>query len=629
MSKDAFRATFETLALDASHPETKTIRLEPLAQSTTVVFDQLPAISVGTQTSPEIALGETIGEGGMGVVRQGTQMSLQREVAVKTLHPDRRNPAAQAGLLHEALVTGSLEHPGVVPIYALGRDDSDAPVIVMKRIEGVPWDVCLQDPQRAPASALDADDLLGSNLDVFVRVCQAVHFAHARGILHRDIKPENVMLGAFGEVYLVDWGVAVTMDPTRSGALQHIDDVRGVSGTPAYMAPEMTTGRGTDLSERTDVYLLGATLAHVLRSAPPHTGNSLFEIMFRAHESEPLDFDGYGVDDELVAIVHQAMAKDPRDRYDSAESLRRAVLEFERHRNSAALATSAADRMGALQSAIDDEDSSHTQILGIAGECRFGFEQAIREWPENSLATTGRQNLLRLLLQWEVKNEDLRAAQSSLAAIENPTDDERQAVANLRATLRAREQDIERLREHHRESDVTAAASFRARAGMAATAFFTLIPLLSDLNIRFGTARATPAGYITHGYMVVFFLGIVIWVWRRQLLHNRANRRIILFVAVYTMWTPAFRYVAMLQQLAVEAALAIEVLSYGIVYAGVALLSNGYPLFGFAIYIAAGILSAQFPEYIYRIMAAANLIAVGTQSWAWATQSPDEVGSSD
>ena len=148
----------------------------------------------------------------------------------------------------------------MVPVYDLGLDESGAPFIVMKHNEGDHWLKLLGDDEALKKHA-PGRERLDAHLAILVQVCNAVHFAHSRGVIHRDLKPENVMVGSFGEVYLVDWGVATKPGP-----------VTQIAGTPAYMAPEMLGGDGAEISPRTDVYLLGAVLYEILAGRAPHTG---------------------------------------------------------------------------------------------------------------------------------------------------------------------------------------------------------------------------------------------------------------------------------------------------------------------------------------------------------------------
>lgn len=144
-----------------------------------------------------LELEQTIGEGGMGVVYAASEEALGRTVAVKTLKPDWRKPRGVRKLLQEAWVTGRVEHPNVVPVYRIELDDEGAPMVVLKRIEGDDWASLMHDP-RAIAEHYDSTDPLEWNLRVLIAVCNAVRFAHDRGVIHRDIKPENVMIGRYG-----------------------------------------------------------------------------------------------------------------------------------------------------------------------------------------------------------------------------------------------------------------------------------------------------------------------------------------------------------------------------------------------------------------------------------------------
>src|SRR5262249_12200472 len=155
------------------------------------------------------------------------------------------------GLLVEAVITGSLEHPSVVPVYALGCDDAGHPILVMKRIEGVSWKTLAADQHHPAWARIDAagDDRLVAHLEILMQVAGAVHFAHSRGFVHRDIKLANVMIGEFGEVYVVDWGLAVKM-----GAAPLSDEEAPLVGTPVYLAPEMLSGDPAAVDARTDVY---------------------------------------------------------------------------------------------------------------------------------------------------------------------------------------------------------------------------------------------------------------------------------------------------------------------------------------------------------------------------------------
>jgi serine/threonine protein kinase len=196
--------------LDAmAHPPTATITPREPAESVAERLHTLRSLCQGP-AGAGVRLRGRLGEGGMGEVLLAEQVSMERDVAVKRLKPEARNDYSTLKLLQEAWVTGYLEHPNVIPVYDITVDAQGSPLILLKRIHGVAWGELMDDPETV-RRRWGAADLLEWNLRVLMQVCDAVQFAHGRGIVHRDLKPENVMVGEHGEVYVVDWGIAVTL----------------------------------------------------------------------------------------------------------------------------------------------------------------------------------------------------------------------------------------------------------------------------------------------------------------------------------------------------------------------------------------------------------------------------------
>ncbi|MBK6575481.1 MAG: serine/threonine protein kinase [Sandaracinaceae bacterium] len=342
-------------------------------------------------TGATLRVREPLAEGGMGLISLGEQGALRREVAVKTLKPELRDPDLIDRLLTEARITGVVEHPNIVPIYALQADDEGVPLMVMKRIHGVSWRAMLRNDEH-PGFPADAQDRLVWHLRVLMDVCDAVHYAHSRGILHLDLKPDNVMIGGFRDVYLVDWGVAVSTREQHRGWLPMADEVSEVVGTPSYMAPEMVDRQSAVLDERTDVYLLGSVLHEILTGRPPHQAENVHEILYAAYESRPPRFDS-DVPAELAAIATRAMDPRAERRFESAEAFRSAVVAFLEHRSSAALAEDAMLILGRLrvtvarerlrQEAFDNvraqvDAALQREVMREFVECRFGFSRALK-----------------------------------------------------------------------------------------------------------------------------------------------------------------------------------------------------------------------------------------------------------
>ncbi|RIK78229.1 MAG: serine/threonine protein kinase [Planctomycetota bacterium] len=311
--------------------------------------------------APDYELLDVIGEGGMGVVYAARQSSIARTVALKMLKgPDGKSPAQRDKFISEAVVTGELDHPNIVPIYDLGADSDGALFYSMKRVKGTPWHKAL------------ATKSLDENLNILLRVADAVAFAHANGVIHRDLKPENVMLGDFGEVLVMDWGLArVSADFPNAASVSQSE---AMGGTPAYMAPEMATGPIEKITPASDVYLLGAMLYEIVAGKPPHAGKTVMACLFAAAKNliEPTAATG-----ELLDVALKAMATNPADRYPSVAAFQRAVRQYQSHSQSIAL-TEHAERNAQLAQSREDYD--------LYARALYGLEEALALWPDNRRA---------------------------------------------------------------------------------------------------------------------------------------------------------------------------------------------------------------------------------------------------
>ncbi len=286
-----------------------------------------------------------IGRGGMGAVYRAFDRDLRRHVALKTIRSDLSlAEQAAAGrlliarFLNEARVTGLLEHPGVVPVHDLGLLDG-RPFFTMKLVGG-------RSLARRIGSSTTARGIdLATALTIVERVCEAMAFAHSLGVVHRDLKPANIMVGDFGEVYVMDWGLAKVVAPARRpGAQPHAPvDSRAVVGESApeappdeeqislhgdrigtleYMSPEQAHGNLEAIDPRTDVFGLGAILFHVLTGDAPYRCEDRSTALRAAQQAEPLRHAPAAfVPRELEAICRKAMALDPAQRYPSARAL--------------------------------------------------------------------------------------------------------------------------------------------------------------------------------------------------------------------------------------------------------------------------------------------------------------------
>ncbi|MEW5742372.1 MAG: serine/threonine-protein kinase [Myxococcota bacterium] len=420
----------------------------------------------------ELEVKGVLGVGGMGRVLLATQHSLSRDVAVKVVRREG-SPEAARLLVEEARLTGAVEHPGVVPLYALGSDGRGLPVLVMKRVEGVTWRQLLDAPDHPAWERLTAAGTarLDVHLGILQQVCNAIAFAHRRGVLHRDLKPSNVLVGEFGEVYVADWGVAVRKSEVRPQCLV---------GTPAYMAPEMVHGDAARLSERTDVFLLGACLFEVLSGRPPWLGKTVQEAVEKAAQGvlPPVP---QGVSAELAKVAWRALAANPEERFSSALELRDALARAQRHRASEAITAATQERLTALAGAVAKGADAAT-VYPLLSECRFGFTQALREWADNTEAKEGRRRALELGARFEVAQGHAAAAKALLHELDTVTEALQADVARLEAQEAAAHARSRRLGEMARELDPAVAKGPRnvvVGGLILALAVFTLARVLS------------------------------------------------------------------------------------------------------------------------------------------------------
>ncbi len=270
-------------------------------------------------------LGE-IGRGGMGIVLEALDSDLDRRVAVKILlEQNGTRPELVRRFLEEAQINGRLQHPGIVPVYQLGRLDDQRPFFAMKLVQGRTLAELLAD-RTDPTAGQERF------LAIFEQVCQTLAYAHSRRVIHRDLKPSNIMVGAFGEVQIMDWGLAkvLTADDGRAGSdgdtsaagPDQVDSALSlagtVMGTPAYMAPEQACGAVDRIDERTDVFGLGGILCTILTGKPPYDKPTPWEQTRQAERGDLsealLRLDASGADAELVALARACLSAEPDQR---------------------------------------------------------------------------------------------------------------------------------------------------------------------------------------------------------------------------------------------------------------------------------------------------------------------------
>ena len=253
------------------------------------------------------AIIQIVGRGGMGLVLRAEDPELGRTLAIKIMRDEYLgDPAMVERFLEEARISSQLQHPGVVPVHDIGLSEGGNPYFAMKLIEGKTLEEIFKGPNRGEGE-------LTSLLDVFETVCQAVAYAHKEGIVHRDLKPANIMVGAFGEVQVMDWGLAVSI--AEAGQKEVL---RRLVGTPAYMAPEQARVGSAAPDARLDVFALGAILCELLTGSPPYVGETRSEVLLaasRGWQDEAMErLDASGVDAELIALAKTCLSPQAESR---------------------------------------------------------------------------------------------------------------------------------------------------------------------------------------------------------------------------------------------------------------------------------------------------------------------------
>lgn len=393
---------------------------------------------------PHYEVIDKISEGGMGIVYRVTENTLKREVALKIcragLQPDSRKPQEAGEFANEAYMTAHLDHPGVVPIYALAKDADGRPFFAMKKVSGTSWKDLLHpegvsDPEHRTAIVARARQMTWKDhLDILLKVSDAVAFAHSKAILHRDLKAENIMLGDYGEVYVMDWGLAMYFD-ARNEYKRFPGLKPQLAGTPSYIAPEMVRGEMTRLCPATDVYLLGGMLYEIMTGRPPHDGTTVMDVLKNAARGEvPVpeeDRESPLLTPALIVIAMKALSPAIEDRYPSVADFQQDLRKYLANAESMAVCRRATEQLNMLrQELLETGAGSGTSLktldkdaaavsYGKLSECIGGFRQAIELWSGNHEARRGLLDALTLQIRLAVRQDDLTLARAQVHLLES------------------------------------------------------------------------------------------------------------------------------------------------------------------------------------------------------------------
>jgi len=369
---DKLRSSLESRSARRPEPISQFL-LEKLSQSGVASPEMLEALREPAE-GPYV-LGRKLAEGGMGAILTATDQNLRRTVALKViLSGADADPDMIQRLITEARITGQLQHPNIVPLYDLGVTEDGVVYYTMRLVQGTTLNDVLEDIRAGDDESLEQFPL-PTLLTAFQKVCDAVAFAHSRGVVHRDLKPDNIMLGDFGEVMVMDWGLAKLLTPEEEVSDTEfltredenlIDDNSyqtlsgAIKGTPRYMAPEQALGRADEIDEQTDVYALGAILYAILTLHAPVGGTTVDEILKNVATgaiATPTDFNTHAtatvtarereevekpisppilehcpdrkVPASLSAVTMKALARRKKNRYRSVSDLQRDLEAYQ------------------------------------------------------------------------------------------------------------------------------------------------------------------------------------------------------------------------------------------------------------------------------------------------------------
>lgn len=270
---------------------------------------------------------EEFAEGGLGKIKRAKDRVLERQVAIKSLKDDfLKEEAVVETFAEEAKLTAQLDHPAIIPFYGINTDSHNGLHLVMKFINGITLrnyiDQIVLNYKIDGIGKYDERAGLSSRLERFLRICEAISYAHSKKVVHRDLKPENIMLGDFGEVYVMDWGIALVLKDETGKKVK-------AAGTPAYIAPEVLNGEPYTL--QSDVFSLGMILFELVTLKPGVRGENVSDILAYVKNGvleKPEHRYSYHIPKDLKAVIQKAIAPDPRNRYGSVEELAEDVRAF-------------------------------------------------------------------------------------------------------------------------------------------------------------------------------------------------------------------------------------------------------------------------------------------------------------
>lgn len=389
-----------------------------------------------------------LGEGGMGIVFEGQQRYPNRPVAIKRLK--KRNALLEEFLRREAMITGRLAHPNIIPVHILKPRGPLGPEVVMPLLKG-----------KTLLDLLEFGNIpLREALSILDQVCNGLRYAHEHNIIHRDIKPENIIVGSYGEVYLVDWGIALDKNDCEHVKAQMV-------GTPAYMPPEMLTGRPDDVTVQTDIYLLGATLHHILTGEARHKGETLQETMTNIKNSQDSVYPEH-IFSELGHLANQCCASNRQMRPKSVADFQHSLTESINHWDIMQLISKGEKTLNKLKST-----KTTTEAYPIFLETRGLFVQASQSWPQATSPKKGLISALEYMIERSLYERTHKTAQTLCRELvqhapNHPRHEE------FQKSIQNQEQDFAYLQKNAQDNDLSISRNSRVKLAQLLTTMAVL-----------------------------------------------------------------------------------------------------------------------------------------------------------
>lgn len=407
---------------------------EPAREPTAALPPPAPTSGHSAPPWKDYEIHEVLGQGGMGIVYKAHQKLLIRDVALKK----SRSQVGNKRFVHEAIIGGALQHPNIVPVYDLIKTPAGEVGMTMKLLRGGSWYSHLKKDWHAVEQL--TEERLHWHMDVLYKICQAVAYAHNNGIIHNDIKPDNVMVGEYGDVALMDWGCATGVPDFNHATPLPLLDAATISspfGTPAYMAPELATGRGKDINLWTDTFLLGAILYRIVEGRPLRTAPDLISVLKSATEGEykPLT---RCTSMMLRSICERALSPKPENRYQTVDEMLEALAGYQKSRASERLCQKAEALLNKHRDTSATTPRETEKILLELGESVYGFQQALLLWPDNSQALAGASDARVILIHFAIDQEDLQLAAAHLEELDKTSTEYQSCSTRLQQTLEER-----------------------------------------------------------------------------------------------------------------------------------------------------------------------------------------------